>query len=85
MTFDKKQYWENKRNKVRFITPSKEIDYKELDKEYNPSSGPNRRMKRDMLFRNIDRTYTKKGYFYGIRIGSRQDGVMHHIAKRQGL
>lgn len=31
----------------------------------------------------VDRKHTKKGFAYGRKIGSKEDNLIHHIARRQ--
>lgn|SRR3990167_9904854 len=42
-----------------------------------PMSRPRRRQ------RTINRKFTQKGYHYGIKVGSKEYNLIHHIAKRQ--
>lgn len=44
-----------------------------------PSFGSNRAQRRSKL---VDRTFTKRGYFFGTKKGSKIDGLIHHLAKR---
>ncbi len=54
--------------------------FKRDEKLSKPPS--HRKMIRQKL---ANRKMTKKGYAFGVKIDSKEDHLIHHIAKRQGL
>lgn len=87
--FDKEEYWKHRHNQkpeegedVTIDRPMRGQTDALAGTTHLSSRGlkPNRAMRRRRI---IDRTFTKKGYEYGIKIGSRKYNKLHWLVKVQ--
>lgn len=91
--FSEKEYWERRNHK--FEVKIKETgETIEIPAPMRGQTGgteatiisvntrPNRRARRRRV---IDRTFTKKGYEYGVKIGSKKYNKMWHLVKIQDI
>lgn len=90
--FNKEEYWDRRNNKfevkvketgetIEILAPMRgQTDTLEAT-IIHVNTTLNRRQRRQRI---IDRTFTKKGYEYGVQIGSKKYNKMWHLIKIQG-
>lgn len=57
---------------------------REALKSYRVIEGKPPSMRKYARQKMVDRKFTKKGFSFGRKIGSKEDNMIHHLAKIQG-